>query len=203
MLLCAASTAAITSRAPLAHLPAVVVAQGKAGPEVWRGATSRIADALASPSNAPRPSNELDECTILYLLHAAMLSSTSTSSVDGSTRASLEEVAALLQQPLGRKGWARVATAYQEYVPLHPALEGPYMALLYAARAVRDHADELGVSQGVAAAATDALAGGGGGAGGGSAASSASARGLARLKVRTQGSASPLLVLLLCMQLQR
>ncbi|GLI59557.1 hypothetical protein VaNZ11_001460 [Volvox africanus] len=121
---------------------------GALPPTVWESGLCAVA---ASGVKA------MDECTLLYLLHAALLYGadvapsgrrTAVAAGPGSTvsptspaaasaaspacqpRATREEVLAAAA-PLGRKALEKLAAAYGEYVPLHPAIEGPYMALLY------------------------------------------------------------------------
>ncbi len=171
---------------------------GAATPELWSAALARLAPAAAA---APATAAALDECAVMYLLHAALsYSAYGSSRTAGGTapayvgspgggsggpacqpRATKEEVVGLLA-PLGRKGQARMATAYGEFVPLHPAIEGPYLAVLYcmsalkeqeavtaaAAAAARGGSGGWGASLGLGRGAGSGGAAGGGGGGGGS-----------------------------------
>lgn len=138
---------------------------GAANPQLWSAALARLAPAAAA----------LDECAVMYLLHAALshsaygssrtaggTSGTYVGSPGGGSggpacqpRATKEEVVGLLA-PLGRKGQGRMATAYGEFVPLHPAVEGPYLAVLYCMSALKEQ-------EALTAAAAAAARGGSGG----------------------------------------
>jgi hypothetical protein len=127
------------------------VMHSAATPAVWESGLRAIARAALSGSKG------LEECALLYLLHATLLygtdiaspgrraaassgsvgavSPTSPAAASAASpacqpRATREEVLAAAAQ-LGRKGLERLAAAYGEYVPLHPAIEGPYLALLF------------------------------------------------------------------------
>ncbi|GIL58762.1 hypothetical protein Vafri_13760 [Volvox africanus] len=144
---------------------------GALPPTVWESGLRAVA---ASGVKA------MDECTLLYLLHAALLYGadvappgrrTAAAAGPGSTvsptspaaasaaspacqpRATREEVLAAAA-PLGRKALEKLAAAYGEYVPLHPAIEGPYMALLYILEQIAtSSADTGGMGKGSSAAA--------------------------------------------------
>ncbi|GIL77126.1 hypothetical protein Vretimale_3199 [Volvox reticuliferus] len=116
----------------------------------------------------------MDECTLLYLLHASLLygadvappgrrtaaaagpsgavSPTSPAAASAASpacqpRATREEVLAAAA-PLGRKVLEKLAAAYGEYVPLHPAIEGPYMVLLYVLEQLAASSDGAGAGAG-------------------------------------------------------
>ncbi|CAD7699810.1 unnamed protein product [Ostreobium quekettii] len=79
---------------------------------------------------------DFDEATVLHLVQAAAVYASLKAGAGGEPplgldpRASKQEIEKVLA-PLNRKVTQRCLASYQEYVPFHPYLEGPYMCMLH------------------------------------------------------------------------